>query len=262
MVVAGSDYVNSVYGYHLSKPSEESNEFIVLGRLVRVNMLLFVAFFAYVLRRTFFRYKKFNVLFMIVLMYIFFLVSLQSIFGFYSMIIFPFLAVLGGSSLGWIGKKNKGILVIVILLMVFSAGWSVNKYVKYDFQDFENADEVADFIESNSDESDTIYGDDSVTTLLALLSDRRITADFADSNNFVFRSGVVNLGETIDTLKKERVKFIIVYKLKTATHTGRFGPAFIDEFYEFAVDKCKVAKVFKEEWHNYEKIIEIYECEF
>ena len=44
MVVAGSDYVNSVYGYHLSKPSEESNEFIVLGRLVRVNMLLFVAF--------------------------------------------------------------------------------------------------------------------------------------------------------------------------------------------------------------------------
>ena len=262
MVVAGSDYVNSVYGYHLSKPSEESNEFIVLGRLVRVNMLLFVAFFAYVLRRTFFRYKKFNVLFMIVLMYIFFLVSLQSIFGFYSMIIFPFLAVLGGSSLGWIGKKNKGILVIVILLMVFSAGWSVNKYVKYDFQDFKNVDEVVEFIESNSNVGDTIYGDDSVTTLLALLSDRRITADFADSNNFVFRSGVVNLGETIDTLKKERVKFIIVYKLKTATHTGRFGPAFIDEFYEFAVDKCKVAKVFKEEWHNYEKIIEIYECEF
>tara|TARA_Y100000310_G_scaffold151938_1_gene151536 strand:+ start:15784 stop:17187 length:1404 start_codon:yes stop_codon:yes gene_type:complete len=262
MVVAGSEYVSSVYGYHLSKPSEESNKFMVLGRLVRVNILLFGAFFAYVLRKAFFRYKKFNVLFMIVLMYIFFLVSLQSIFGFYSMIVFPFLAVLGGSSLGWLGKKNKALLVVVILLMGFSIGWSVNRYVEYDFQDFKNADEVADFIKENSEESDTIYGDDSVTTLLALLSDRRITADFADSNNFVFRSGMIDLRETIETLKRESVKFIIVYKLKTPTHTGRFGPALIEGFYEFAVDECKAAKVFKEEWHSYEKIVEIYECEF
>tara|TARA_B100000315_G_C14528833_1_gene565159 strand:+ start:21 stop:1445 length:1425 start_codon:yes stop_codon:yes gene_type:complete len=262
MVVAGSDYVSSVYGYHLSKPSEESNKFQVLTRLVRVNLLLFGAFFGYVLRKAFFSFKKFNIIFFTVLAYLFFLVLLQIIFGFYSMIIFPLLAVLGGSSLGWLGKKNKAVLVIVVLLMVFSVGWSVNKYVKYDFQDFKNVDEVVEFIESNSEVSDTIYGDDSIATLLALLSGRRITANFADSNNFIFRSEVVDLGETIDTLKKEKVKFIVVYKLKTATHTGRFGPAFIDEFYEFAVDECNVAKEFKEEWRNYEKIVEVYECEF
>jgi len=262
ILVAGGDYIREVYSYHLSKPSEESNRFQVLGRLVKVNLLLFGSFLVYLFRRILFKNKKFNLIFFTVLAYLFFLVLLQSIFGFYSMLIFPFLAVLGGSSLGWLVKKNKAILVIVILLMVLSVGWSVNKFVKYDFQDFKNADEVVDFIKNNSNPNDAIYGDDSITTLLALLSNRRIIANFADSNNFIFRSGVVDLDKTIQRLRADKVKFIIVYKLKTATHTGRFGPAFIDEFYDFTVNECSVAKEFKETWHGYEKIVEVYGCEF
>tara|TARA_Y100000310_G_scaffold340762_1_gene437668 strand:- start:1879 stop:3174 length:1296 start_codon:yes stop_codon:yes gene_type:complete len=264
--VAGRDYIKEVYEYHLAKPSEESNKFQVLGRLVRVNLLLFASFFVYLFRRILFKNKKFSILSFTVIAYLLFLVLLQNIFGFYSMVMFPFLAILGSCSLGWIVRKNKVVLGIVLLLVISSAAWSINKYDGYDFQDFKNADGVVGFIKSNSKESDTIYGDDSITTILALLSDRRVTADFADSNNLIFRSGVVDLDETIQTLRAEKVKFIIIYKLKTPTRTGRFGPAFIDEFYEFVVSECSVAKEFKEEWVNegvvYEKVVEVYGCEF
>ena len=65
---------------------------------------------------------------------------------------------------------------------------AINKYIKYDFQNFNRANEIVSYIKENSKNIDAIFGDDLITPLIALLSNRDIALDFADSNNLRFRS--------------------------------------------------------------------------
>ncbi len=146
-------------------------------------------------------------------------------------------------------------------VVAVSAAWGINSYSSYDFQDFVNAKEISGYIKANSNPNDTIFGDDATTPLLALLSDRGIALNFADSNNQRFRSGVTDINYTIGRLKAEGVKFIIVQRLDIGIGNLTYGPAFMEEFEDYIENDCRPATEFPQKWRSFTRRIYVYDCE-
>jgi len=257
IILYGNDYIAPVYKFHLLKPKGDSTIMPLISRIIKTNPLLFILPFVYFLAK-----KKLNLIVYISIVHFLFLILFQKTFGYYFMLLFPFLAIIAAYSITKTRlKMNKSIIIaITILLIVLSSIISSIKFIKYDFQNFNNADEIAEFIAANSDKDETIFGDDSTTPLIALLSKRKIALDFADANSLRFRSGIDDLNELIRNLKKSENRFIIVYQVNFGKITGTYGLAYIDEFFDYVKDECKLSKTFKEPWQNYEKIFSVYDC--
>jgi hypothetical protein len=262
IILYGNNYVIPVFKYHLLKPITNVSKISLFLRILKDNALLFLSSFLFLLIKN--KGKLQSVLFMIIF-YLLTLFIIKNFFTHYLMLIFPFMAILGGYSLirlKDIIKYNKNIIYVIIsVIIIMSSILAVNKYIKYDFQDFNKANDITSYIKENSESTDTIFGDDLIVPLIALLSNRDITLDFVDSNNLRFRSGITNINETIERLKN-KVKFVIVYQLNIGKFTGNYGPAYIDEFRNYVNKKCKIVKIFKDKWHDYEKIYSIYDCKY
>ena len=257
VVLYGNNYIIPVYKFHFLKPKGDSNIIPLLVRIIKTNLLLFLLPFVY-----FFTKKRINLIIYISIALFLFLVLFQKTFGFYFMLLFPFLAIISAYSITKARLKiNKNIIIIIfIFLIIISSIIGSVKFIKYDFQNFNNAQKISDFIATNSKEKETIFGDDSTVPLIALLSKRKIALDFADSNSLRFRSGIDNINEVIKDLKESKNRFIIIYQVNFGRLSGTYGPAYLDEFFEYTKKECKLSKTFKEKWNNYEKIFSVYDC--
>jgi len=258
----GSKYIAPVFKYHFLKPkSAEGRKFAIFYRMFRINILLFLPALLFFVDKT---KKKVSIVALISGIYILFLISLHKVFGYYFMMLFPFLAIIGGYSLVNLAERIKldkrisySVLFIVVIIFSF---FSAKNYMRYDYQDFNNAQEVAEYIRLNSDENEEIFGDDSTVPLLALLSERNIALKFADSNNLRFRSGVDDINKVISDLKQSEVKFIITYKENIGKLTAIYGPSYMDEFTDYVKGSCILVKDFSDTWNDREKVIEVYDC--
>ena len=190
------------------------------------------------------------------------LLLLQKVFGFYLMILFPFLAMIAAYSITRTRlKADKNILVAAFLVIIaVSSIISSAKFIKYDFQDFKSAKEISDFISTSSKEDEAIFGDDSAVPLIALLSNRRIALNYSDLNNLRFRSGIDDINKLIADLRNSNNRFIIIYQLKSGKLTGTYGLGYIDEFSNYVERECALSETFKERWNNYEKVFSVYDC--
>jgi hypothetical protein len=111
---------------------------------------------------------------------------------------------------------------------------------------FEKAEDLAEYVEANTGEDQTIFGDSSTAGIVALLSGRRLAADFADTNTMRFRSKITSVDETIKKVEADDLALVLVsagYRRtrggKSVLRYGRFAsmPEFrrwLDEKYEEA----------------------------
>lgn len=230
----GQDYLTPVFKYHLMKPSVEGNTFSVFSEVIIKNLFLFIPFFL-----IFFVKRKRLFLFITVpILYLIFLSFLKTIFNFYFILAFPFMAIAGSYALVYIYRRIKIRSTVkktaVVLLVIIFFGYNiynVNKLTTFDFIDFEAGPRLIRYIEENTKENELIFGDDSTTALLSLYSGRDIALDFADSNDMRFKSGVTDIDETIKKLKEEDTRLFIVRPL--------YGIGSMDSFKE-AYTQCKL----------------------
>jgi hypothetical protein len=75
---------------------------------------------------------------------------------------------------------------------------------------FEEAEKLAEYVEANTDEDQTVFGDSSTAGIVALLSGRRLAADFADTNTMRFRSGITSADETIKQVEADNLALVLV----------------------------------------------------
>jgi 4-amino-4-deoxy-L-arabinose transferase-like glycosyltransferase len=111
---------------------------------------------------------------------------------------------------------------------------------------FEKAEELAEYVEANTDEDQTIFGDSSTAGIVALLSGRRLAADFADTNTMRFRSEITSVDETIKEIEADNLALVLVSAHyarqrggKTALRYGRF--ASVREFRRWLEDDYEEA---------------------
>lgn len=75
---------------------------------------------------------------------------------------------------------------------------------------FEKAYEIADYIKSNSKETDTIAGASTIAPLLALLSNRRISAEEIDTNAKRFKTGLLSDEIFFRKVCSNNLRFLVV----------------------------------------------------
>lgn len=238
-ILYGGDYLTQVYKYHLLKTMNSKENFKEYADTIKLNWILFSS----ALLVIFIKEKKPHNTFMVVsIAYLIFLIALRKIFGFYFLIIFPFLAIIGGCTISMIFKKinlpKKFIVAIsAILLLIF--GWNLVSDVifleKIGFTGFERGKDLADFIASNSGKNTLLFGDDSVVPLLALLTNKRIALDFADTNDQVFSSGIRSISLTLRELNGKDILFII---------RSKQGISYFSEVKEFLNKNCEFLSQF------------------
>ncbi len=261
LIITGPNYLTEVYFYHLMKPSEGIGKWDVIQRLITANALLWAAALMFIISEKKMKKEVFISIGVIMAYWIFFIAS-KKVFAYYMMLAFPFAALIGAYSIMSSNLKisRRAVFLIAALLMLISAYFAASGFSSYDYQDFKEAGEIAKYIRENSDKEEKIFGDESITPLLSMLSERKIAMDFLDSNSLRFKSGVTNANETIAGLKKE-LKFFIAYKVDVGAGKLSYGVITLPEFEKFTGENCNISKVFRSKWRDYTKEYYVYDCE-
>ena len=246
ILLYGNNYLTPVYKYHLLKPKAVSSTIQTFYIIIKNNFILFASAFLFIFAKN---KKKFLLIITSSLIYLLFLTQLTKIFNFYFVLLFPFLAILGSSALVDLYKKlkiKKSIKLIIpfIFLIIILTGitFSSIKLIKFDFIDFQSLDKISNFIKTNSKTDELIFGDDSSIHLISKFSERNIALDNIDTNDMIFKSGIINLQQTINNLKKENIKFIIIRPL--------YGIGALEEFSSYLEKECSLAKWFKDYYYG------------
>ncbi|MBI2655957.1 glycosyltransferase family 39 protein [Candidatus Woesearchaeota archaeon] len=208
----GNDYTTPVYKFHLVKSAginQNLNEY--LG-IIKLNWILFLSAFAFVFAKS----KKPLIVFAVPsLIYLAFLLFLKRLFGFYFIIIFPFLAIIGGYSLAnlckqlRIGNKLKvAAAAAIALIFLWNLAADISFLQKRAFTGFERGNDLADFVNTNSNKNTLLFGDASIAPLIALMTDKKLALDFADTNDQVFSSRIVDINNVLSGIKGKNILFI------------------------------------------------------
>lgn len=233
-------YLIPVYEFHMIKSFGGMENLREYKDIIKLNWILFSS----ALLAAFVKEKKpiIRVFAAVSVAYLAFLAMLNRIFGFYFLIVFPFLAVIAGYSIVDIikrlnSKKKFVVAVSAILALIFS--WNLMSDIlfleKIGFKGFERGSEIVGLINSASSKDTLLFGDDSVAPLLALLANRKIALDFADTNDQVFISGVKNLKSVLAGLEGKDIIFII---------RDRQGISYFEETREFLNRNCEFLSQF------------------
>jgi 4-amino-4-deoxy-L-arabinose transferase-like glycosyltransferase len=216
MMMVSTSYIDSVYKYHLIKPKVEGKNFKIIEDMVKENFFLFVLPLLLLLKGNSKGKKKLLLVVSVSLGYLLFLTQIR-LFGFYFVLLFPFLAILSGYGLSSVIRRVKNnkimlmsLLIILGIIFSFSLYNNVKHLYTFDFVDFQGNSKIVDYVKENSDESDKLFGDVLTVPLIALETDRDIAFNLVDSNAMRFLSGSLDFDEELARIKNERVKFVIV----------------------------------------------------
>ncbi len=236
LLLFGGRYFTPVYIYHLLKPPSPDPVSDIYIRTVRRNLLVFFLPFLYAWAP---RSPKRNAVFAAGFGYLIILAALNPLFTQYFMLPIPFLAWITAVALaGTIrlfsptGRRAAALGAALLLLAAFTRD-NISRYIERErIIGFQTWQECRDFIRENSAPGDLIFGQVTVTPLLALLTGREIALDMVDTNHMRFRSGLADFDRVIDELEsEERLKFIIVQENRFWTSPGvrvrlaRYRPA-------------------------------------
>ena len=245
--VLSKNYLVDVYLYHLLKPEVLSNRIDIFIEALKENWLIFFSFFLFIILLIFkfvkkIELKNINILYLsgvISLAYLLFLLSLNKIFNYYFVLLFPFLAIIGSYSIYYIFNSliRYKIIYFIIVIFVIYIFWNISAdslYLnQFDFDNFDNARVIASYVEG---QEGNLFGDDSTVPLIALMANKEVALDIIDSNDMVFESKVVNLTDVLQKLEKQKV-IMILRPLK--------GIGLINEMKLF-VNKCELKKQVKD----------------
>ncbi len=239
ILIAGSNYVEFVYKYHLQKSLGLEQNFKEYSDIVKLNWILFAAAFSFIFVKN---KKPINIFIIISAVYLLFLLILKKLFGFYFIIAFPFLAIIGSYSLVEIYKKfnfSKKIRYAIVFLAAIIFLWNLTSDIlfleKIGFAGFERGKDLTDYINLHSDQNTLLFGDESIVPLLALSSGRNIALDFVDTNNEIFISGIKNINEILNNLKGKATLFVI---------RGSQGLSYFAEVRDFLNSNCELLSTF------------------
>ncbi len=271
LLAAGWEFIRQVLVYHLQKPSENIDKSAIFFRILKTNWLLFgLAALAVASSHR----KKITLLMplSIALVYVLAFPFIKTAFNYYLLYAFPFLALTGGYGLlalqelltGKIKLRRGLAAAAIIALIALSSFFAARQFYDYDFQDFDNAQEIAGYVQANSRQEQTIFGDDSTVPLISILAGREIALNYADNNAMRYRSGITGMEATLRQLNesagKGELKFILLRRIKLDEGTLDFGIGTEDKFTAFVKGNCILAKEFSAEWRGLTHAYYVYDC--
>ena len=211
----GNRYINDAYKYHFLKKHETAENFKEYVNVVKLNWVLFGAALLSIFIKDKNKSNFFALISLIAVAFLIFLALSSRIFNFYFIVGFPFLAVLGGVSLSSLLKAIRArkmlIVTIVVLMAVFI--WDTTANIAFlhsiAFKGFSRGNEIVSLIDARLNPEIQLFGDDSTSPLIALMTKRSIIFNIVDTNPAVFKTGIIDLDDTLNKLKGNKFIFII-----------------------------------------------------
>ena len=237
-------YLEQVIFYHMKKLPVEGVSIGFLLTTIRQNGVLFVSPLLWFLFPKRQKLREGSLFLWIIFVYMGFIFSLPIYFDYY-------LLIEVAEQLGKrIRVRHASFIVLVVLLGLF-AGYSKESYYilwNYDFLDIK-IEPFVDYINSHSNSQDTIFGDVFFASTLSLETGRPIYHDLADTNLFLFSSGIRNIGQLVAEMKEDPPSFFVVRQNK------EIGA--IPEFADFLLQQCHIGLVVKDQFYGE---IFLFEC--
>jgi len=246
LILFGKNYFIPVYWFHLNKASVPSLIFSEYSGIIQLNLILFLALGLFIG----IYFKNFLTLpFIIVFTFLISLFFVKRLYGYYFLIVIPFMALLGGISIykliKFVSSKNKIIGNLLCLILGIFFIWTVASNTlflnKIGFVGLERHDSMVDYIDSRFDKDIELFGDDSITPLIALLTERRIVNNIVDTNDAIFESNVLSIGIILDQIRDKEFIFIA----RTTQGIAKFK-----EVREFLNNDCTFLTQFREKFEG------------
>ena len=240
-IIFGQNFIEPVFKYHLLKPKLPGQKVTVYKNVLFENIPIISSFLLSIFIKN---RKKFALFYLAAASYLAFLLLLSTIFEFYFIILFPFMAIIGAFSFVDLTRRIKLQKLIKYALIFFIAAiffWSTVADMlflqKIGFLDINPLGEMVGKI-SGTSKNQYLFGDDSIVPLLALLSNRKIALNFIDSDEKRFTSGLENFYLFTNQLDDVDLSYIILRKNK--------GIHQILEFREYAEQRCKLDRQYSD----------------
>ena len=252
-------YLEQVFFYHMKKLPVEGVSIEFLLTTIRQNGVLFASPFLWLLFLTRQKLRENSLFLWIIVVYMGFIFSLPIFFDYYLMMIFPYLALLGGAGTvefaEQLGKrirlKHASFILLVVLLGLFVWYSKESYYIlwKYDFLDI-RIEPFVDYINTHSDSQAPIFGDVLFASTLSLETGRPIYHNWADTNAFIFSSGIQDIGKLVAEMKEDPPSFVV------ARPEMELGA--IPEFADFLLEQCRIGLVVDDQFYGE---IFLFECD-
>jgi len=259
-ILFGQNYIEPVYVYHFLKPRIHGWNTTIFARVFRNNLLILIP--ALMSPLTLLWKNKIGtadesskaletnskriviLLMLVVFCYILFLIGLKRIFDFYFILVFPFSAILSAYTLAmsfnqlirWLRPSLNQLTVklisgaIIATLLLCNGIWASQKLIKHESHYLRVAPEIANYIARHSSLEDKLFGDSTTAPLVALLANRRIAANFIDTNAMRFRSGITTVDQCLRGLSSDQPKYILVKPNAGFIRVDGFQ-TYIDKYY-------------------------------
>jgi hypothetical protein len=234
-LIAGPEFLQQVYIYHLTKPAQSPFFFtktVVLLHMFKRDPLLFimplgaipVAIGELKVRRPASAAEPdlaglLWICYAMLGAYALFLASIERVFTYYFLLGAPFAAVTSAyvltRILAWrpaIARQAYawGSKAVVTALIATSIAVALERYTdNRNERRYDGAKEIAAFIASELDRDETIYGDFGIVPLLAYYADRRVAANEIESSILRFESGTSSIEELIRAIEDDNVAMVI-----------------------------------------------------
>jgi hypothetical protein len=231
--IAGKDFLDQVYLYHLGKPTESSfflSKTVMLNYTVKRDLVLFVLTLCAVpvilwaLGRGGDRgaLTLGRVSLVMLTAYAGFLVLVRRIFTYYFLPPLPFAALASAylitRILEWrpAAAQPRGrwratmTSLLVAVVLAGTVAPSLRLYAsERGARRYDQAEEIAAYIASTLKEDETIYGEFGIVPLLAILADRRVAGREIESSIMRFESGTSALADTIKAIEADNVAMVV-----------------------------------------------------
>lgn len=152
---------------------------------------------------------------------------------------------------------------LAVALIVSAAGMSTWLYVEEQARVavITDLESVVASVERLTDSGEAIYGDYSITPLLALVSDRPVFNNYIDVNPMYFQTGVFDLEQRAQELAAAGVRIIVTKNVvgpggRVLSGHEKVLPA------SFFADYCRPARVFEIERDYEDNAVVIWQCDY
>lgn len=240
-VAFGKDFIEPVFKYHFLKPELPSQKITVYKNVFFENLPVILTFLLSIFIKD---KKKFGVFYFVTALYLLFLLFLNTIFEFYFIVLFPFIAIIGAYSAVDLIRRIKlqkyvkyCIILFIAAIFLWSTAADAIFLEKIGFLGLKPLSEMKGKI-SKTGQNEHLFGDDSIVPLLALLADRKIALNFIDANEKRFTSGMANFYLFTNQLDDVDLSYIIFRKNK--------GLHQIVEFRQYADQRCRLEEQYSD----------------
>ncbi len=214
--LVGVRFLEQVLLYHLNKTGTIGSGLGILFNMIKYDALVFilivVSFFSLKNKKN---RKSIPTYLFIIVGYLVFILLLKKAFPYYTLLLFPFLAVAASKGMVWLLDRFKSLsgylpYILVVIVLINAAIAVVMSIRSVNYLEADKALQLSVVVSNRGSKTAELIGDTDMAPLVALLSGRRIAMDITDTNDMRFESGNLGLEKLFVDLKEhDDFKFFI-----------------------------------------------------